>query len=108
LSQSVLNRLNLLNLFLAISLLSNSGWNAEISWGLKIGQSRVLDLLIPFLRDRWQLLVSLEPIVLIRVVLIVNRCSIWTSLSLNIIIVVHRERNRAILCIPTARVKDVI
>jgi hypothetical protein len=108
LSQSVLNRLNLLNLFLAISLLRNSGWYAEISWGLKIGQSRVLYLLVSFLRHRWQLLVSLEPIVLIRVVLIVNRSSIWASFALNIIIVVHRERNRAIFCIPTARVKDVI
>jgi hypothetical protein len=93
---------------LPISFLCNSGWDAEIGWRLKIGQSRVLDLLIPFLRYRWQLLVSLEPIVLIRVVLILNWGSIWASLSLNIIIVVHRERNRAVLSISTARVKDVI
>jgi hypothetical protein len=93
---------------LAISFLGNSGWDAEISWGLEIGQSRVLDLLVPFLRHRWQLLVSLEPIVLIRVVFIVNWCSIWASFALNIIIVVHRERNRAVLSISTARVKDVI
>ena len=106
-SQASLNGLYLLKLFLAIAFLANSGRDAEVSRRLKIWKSSVLDLLITFLRHRRQFVVSLEPVILIRVGFMVYRSSIRARFALNVGVVVHRERYWPILSISTG-VKDVI
>ena len=73
LSQAILNRLYLLELFLTVTFLANPGWDAQVRRWFEVWQSSVFNFHVTFFRDRRQLVILLQPVVLIGVVL----CVYW-------------------------------